>query len=267
MKKVALIGCGSLGTIIAQGILENLGEDYTLAAVMDNRPQVAMDLAHECGCKGCTELSELLAENPAYVVEAAGPEVLREIALPVLRAGADLLPLSVGIFADDIFYLTVKDTAAKLGRRVYIVSGAIGGFDVMQAAMMGGSVTASIANLKAPSALNGAPGLGGKLLPVDREVVVFSGTARQAIEKFPKNVNVAVALALNTIGVDETRTEIRSMPGMENNLHRIIVTGEFGEATIEVASRPSRHNPKSSSMAAYSVLAKLKNLAQPISFC
>jgi len=267
MKKVALVGCGSLGAIIARGILEKLGDDYMLAAVMDNRPQVVQALAHECNCRACSNLAELLVEEPAYVVEAAGSEVLREIALPVLRAGADLLPLSVGVFANEKFYREVNDTAARLGRRVYIVSGAIGGFDLMQAAMIGGSVTACITNLKPPSALNGAPGLGGKLLPEDREELVFSGTARQAIEKFPKNVNVAVALALNTIGVDATRTEIRSVPGMQNNLHRIHLSGEFGAATVEIASRPSHNNPKSSAMAAFRVLAKLKNLAQPISFC
>jgi predicted dinucleotide-utilizing enzyme len=54
--------------------------------------------------------------------------------------------------------------------------------------------------------------------------------------------------------------------GRNINTHRIELEGDFGHAVLEIASNPSAVNPASSDIAAYSVLAKLKNLAEDISF-
>jgi aspartate dehydrogenase len=45
-----------------------------------------------------------------------------------------------------------------------------------------------------------------------KPVAVFSGTAKEAIAKFPKNINVAVTLSLAGLGVDQTRVEILADP-------------------------------------------------------
>lgn len=43
-----------------------------------------------------------------------------------------MIVLSIGAFADKEFYGQVKETAAVHGTRVYIASGAVGGFDVLR---------------------------------------------------------------------------------------------------------------------------------------
>ncbi len=199
MKTVALLGCGNLGRMVAKGVVGGLAGRYRLAAVYDVNPAAADALSAECGCDSCHSLDELLARRPDYVVEATGPAGLTGSAVPVLRAGSDLVILSVGAFADADFYNEVRSVAEQSGRKVYVVSGAIGGFDVMQAATLIGNLTASIANVKGPQALEGAPILEGRTLPDDK-VTVFSGNAKAAIEAFPHNVNVAVALAVATVG-------------------------------------------------------------------
>ena len=43
-------------------------------------------------------------------------------------------------------------------------------------------------------------------------------------------------------------------------MHHVKVTGEFGEATIEVKNHPLKENPKTSALAALSVLSSLERL-------
>ncbi len=261
------MGYGNLGRIISRGVVDGLAGRYLLTAVYDVDPDAADALAAECQCESCRSLEGLLAGRPDYVVEATAPQALMSAAVPVLEAGSDLLVLSIGAFADAAFLDEVRLSAERIGRKVYIVSGAIGGFDVMQAAKLAGPLTARIANVKNPRALDGAPYLRDRNLPDDETVTVFTGNARAAIEAFPKNVNVAVALALATVGADETAVEVISDPGRQLNTHRITLEGTFGRACLEIESAPTPDNPRSSAIAAYSVLAKLKNLDSSISFC
>ena len=95
---------------------------------------------------------------------------------------------------------------------------------------------------------------------------VFSGTAKEAIEYFPKNVNVAVATALATVGVDNTKVVIKSIPNLTSNKHEIQLLGNTMKITVGIESTPSNDNPKSSSLAAYSVIALLKNLVSTIAY-
>lgn len=261
-KKIALIGCGNLGKIIAEGIINDLREDYVLAGVSARRRESAADIcALEPGCVFCEDIGQVMALRPDIVVEAATGAVLKQITLPVLEGGADLIVLSAGAFADEAFFALASRRARELGRRIHIASGAIGGFDVMQSAMACGSVSARILNIKNPAALPE----NDRINPRER-TVLFSGNAVEAIDRFPKNVNVAVALSLATVGPRNTQVEVISDPSLKRNTHRIELEGDFGTAVIEVASTPTKHNPASSQLAAYSVLAKLANLASPVSF-
>ncbi len=260
MKTVSIIGCGSLGAIIAKGIAKGAAGNYSLKAVCDVNRDVAAVLAAQTGCVAAAGVGEVLAGKPDFVVEATSPAALTNIGEDILRAGCNLIPLSIGAFADGDFYNRIEQVANETGRKVYIVSGAIGGLDLMQAMLLMGDLSAAIENTKAPHSLNGAPFLGGRELSEAAEETVFSGNAREAIQGFPKNVNVAVALSLATVGVDDTRVTVRSVPGLEVNRHRITLTGSQCRAEITVESLPSPENPRSSSLAAYSVLARLRNM-------
>ncbi|MCD7906357.1 MAG: DUF108 domain-containing protein, partial [Clostridium sp.] len=114
--------------------------------------------------------------------------------------------------------------------------------------------------------LNGAPYLNGRVLSAEEQERIFEGTARDAISGFPKNVNVAVASALASVGVDQMQVTIDSCPGMEDNVHKIVVENDSVKAVVEISSKPDADNPKSSVMTAWSVVALLDNLASPFQF-
>ena len=262
MKTIAFLGCGTLAAIIAEGIKNDLSGHYSIIAVCDIREEAAKKLAAECGCQPFTDIEEMLKTGPDMVVEAAAGSVLKENAAAILKSGADLVPLSVGAFADPGFYGELSSLAEENGRTVHVPSGAIGGFDLMGAGMAAGCLSASVVTEKPPKALMNSPWFKGS--PDDTEErEVFSGTALEAIEKFPKNVNVAVALGIATVGPDRARVSIRSVPGLPRNRHTITLDGNFGHAAVTIEAAPSS-NPSSSSLAAYSVLALLKKLASPI---
>ena len=111
-----------------------------------------------------------------------------------------------------------------------------------------------------------SPFLKGRDLSQNKIEEVFSGTAKEAIEAFPKNINVAVATALATTGVDNTKVTIRSIPGMKSNRHNIKLIGDTVKVVIEIESIPSSVNPKSSTLAAWSVISLLKRIVAPITF-
>ena len=95
---------------------------------------------------------------------------------------------------------------------------------------------------------------------------MFSGSAEEAIKLFPENINVAVAIALPTNGVADTKVVINSIPNAKSNKHSVKLIGETIRVEVIIESIPSADNPKSSALAAYSVIALLKNLVSPIAF-
>ena len=262
---VALVGFGALGAQIARGIASGAAGDYRLSAVLVRSRSPHTDEAiRQTGARSCTDLTEVIETRPTFVIEAASSDVLRQIAVPCLSANAHVIVLSTGAFADENLLEAAMRAATEHGTRIYLASGAIGGLDLVQSAMVGGEIMAQIRTEKPPAALIGAPGLVQFEAESTEARDVFRGSAREAIERFPQNVNVAVTLALAATGLDQTMVVVRSNPALSRNRHTIELEGAFGRARIEVEASASRDNPKSSALAAYSVLALLKRLASPL---
>lgn len=265
-KRVALIGYGALGKILTGGIREKLNGIYRVSGVWELRMDLVREAIEREGFKAYGSFEELLEDCPDYVVEIASAQAVAAYGTRVLEAGCDLVVTSVGALADDGLYRLLRDAARSSGRKVHLTSGAVGGFDVLKTIAAMGGASGRIENYKAPASLNGAPHLEGRELPEDRQERIFDGTAREAIVGFPKNVNVAVASALASVGVDRMQVTIDSCPGMEDNVHKIVVENHSVTAVVEIASRPDADNPKSSVMTAWSVVALLANLADPVQF-
>ena len=134
---------------------------------------------HGKPCIACATLEELLALKPDYLVESASPAAMRELALPALKNGTSVITLSIGALADETFYREVAETAKANGTRIYIASGATGGFDVLRTASLMGNTTARFFNEKGPNALKGTPVYDDSLQTEQR--TVFSGSAAEAI--------------------------------------------------------------------------------------
>ena len=99
---------------------------------------------------------------------------------------------------------------------------------------------------------------------VNKRTVVYNGNAREAVKKFPRNINVAANLSLAGVGLDKTRVEIVADPVATRISHKILAHGKFGRLRAEVENMPNPRNPGSSYMASLSAIATLKRIIDPI---
>jgi len=263
-KKVGIVGCGHLGSIIAGAFRDGLLPDYELCGYLSRTREKAEKLAADCGGKVCTDLKDLLSLKPDFIAEAASVEAVRQIAVPVLSSGADLILLSIGALSDDSFYAGVLDTAAENGTKIYPASGAVGGFDVLRTVALmsrvsGKELSSCIHTQKGPESLRNTVLFRDALLKPGTECDVFSGNAREAIRLLPTKVNVAVAAALATAGPGKTRVQITSTEGFKGDDHCITAQTDGVKATVDIFS-------STGDIAAFSVISLLQNLASPIVF-
>jgi len=279
-KTVAVIGCGALGALIADGVVHDLAGNWNFSGVLARRMSSAERLTAALGGAAFPDINALLARRPDMVVEAAGAEAARLYAGDILRSGASLILLSAGVLAEEAFARSLKEAAEQGCSVLYVASGAIGGFDVMRTLAfrqrqkkrrgetLGSDevLRARVDNLKGPGSLEGAPFLEGRVLSRDHREIVFEGSAAEAIRGFPKNVNVAVAAAAASAGMEGTAVSIVSDPALKENTHRICINGFGVRAEMEFASLPDPRNPRSSTLSAWSVLALLDELASPVRF-
>jgi len=92
-------------------------------------------------------------------------------------------------------------------------------------------------------------------------MVVFEGTALEAVKAFPKNVNVAGALSIAGIGPVETRVRVIADPRATSNSHEVVAEGAFGRLQTLTENMPSPRNAKSSYLASLSACAELRATA------
>ena len=262
MEKLVIVGCGKLAGIVADAILNGLLPDYELVGVCSRTLAKAESLAdkmcqHGFPCVACDSLESLLALKPKYLVEAASPAAMRELALPALENGTSIVTLSIGALADKAFCQKVKERAKANNARVYIASGATGGFDVLRTASLMGNASARFFNEKGPNALKGTAVYDDTLQTDQR--TVFSGTATEAIRMFPTKVNVTVAASLASVGPDNMQVTMQSTPGFKGDTQRVEIRNEQVHAVIDVYSSTAE-------IAGWSVVNTLINITSPIVF-
>ncbi len=278
-KTVAVLGCGSLGSIVADGVVNDLAASWSLVGVTANNTAHAEALAEKTGCRAWPDTTSMLTAKPDMVVEAAGIDAAREHAEAILSAGSSLILLSCGVLADAGFEERLRAAAEKGGSVLYIPNGAMGGYDILRTLAFrqeqrrrkgeDDALFVRVDNFKNPHSLAGAPALEKRaehILLTDRRESVFMGSAREAIIGFPKNVNVAVGAAAASAGIDDTMVTITSDPDLTENVHRIEASAFGVRASMEFVSMPDSENPRSSTMSAWSVLALLKELGSPLRF-
>ena len=263
-KKLAVIGNGYLAGIIADAWEKGFLEGYRFTGILGRSREKTETLAGRAGCRACFSIEELLEEKPDYVVEAASVEAVKRFGEAVLLGDADFLALSIGAFADEAFYERMKTCAAARGRRIHILSGAVGGFDVLRTvALMSaageGKLEARMRTKKGPASLQGTPIFKEHLMEDEQESRVFAGSAKEAIGLLPTKVNVAIAASLATAGPAHTGMEIYSVPGMVGDDHKITAQAGGVKAVVDIYS-------STAAIAAWSAVERLRNLASPIVF-
>lgn len=224
MKRVGLIGCGTIGGRIAKKIREeNLA---ALAYACDLDAERAAALAPEG--EALTDLAEAARRDVDLVIEAANAEVVRAVALGVLEH-SDFLPFTLTAFHDDAFREAVRARCREAGTRVLVPHGGVLGLDgVFDGRAVIREVT--FKTTKHPRNLG---------LDPDRAGVVYDGPTREACARLPRNVNVHAAFALMGVGFDRQRSIVIADPSSREMRHDITVTGPGIEWRFTIASVPA----------------------------
>jgi aspartate dehydrogenase len=268
--RIGLIGLGTIGKSLAQAVATNMAGNATLEAVLV-RP-VNLDPARvflaDLGLDPVlsSDPEEFFEAGTTLIVEAAGQEAVRLYGSEALMTGRDLLVCATGAFTDDSLFEGLTDLARQYGRRLIIPSGAIGGIDALASAALVGLDEVSIITRKPPIAWAGtAAEEMVDLAGITAEpVCLFEGPAREAVQKFPQNVNVAATLACAGVGLDRTTVRIYADPTINRNFHEIRFSGRSGSFKIEVCGNPSPDNPHTSALTGYSVIKTIRNLTSPV---
>ena len=204
-----------------------------------------------------TTCDAFMAARPDIVVECASQQAVMLHGPDVLAAGVPLVLASVGALADDDVRTSLQRAASRGGTRYLVAPGAIGGLDVLSAARMSGLHDVTYNSRKPPQAWRGT--LAEKEISLEAlsaPEVFFDGTARTAALQYPKNANVAAAIALAGAGFEKTRVRLIADPGITGNIHEIIFDSGCTTVSIRLEGRASPDNPRTSLTAGYS-LARL----------
>jgi len=268
MLGVGLVGCGAIGTVLAHAIDEGKAGDTRLVYVYDlvfnKSEKLSGELSHKPRvAKDFRELIEF--EDIDLIIEAASQDAVRQYAIRTLKAGKDLMIMSVGALVDDKLTSEIRHFTKGLKRKVYIPSGAIAGLDGLKAAAINRIDEVILKTRKPPKGLMGAPYIEEKkidLSTIKEPTIIYEGPAEEACKLFPENVNVAAALSLAGIGPEKTMVQIVADPTIQRNIHEIQVKGEFGRLTVRNENVVSPLNPKTSALAVFSAITTLKKITE-----
>ncbi len=250
-----LIGWGAIGRLV----LERLGGEIQ-ATVLVRRGRIEAARAALPGAAVIIDRLEALNALPPLAVECGGHGAVREHGTAVLSRGAELVVVSTGALADPALFETLKEAAESGGGRLSLVSGAVGGIDALAAAREGGLTKVVYTGRKPPAGWRGtAAETVVDLGRISGPTEVYRGNAGEAARRFPQNANVAATIALAGLGLDATEATLIADPAATGNIHRIEAEGTFGRFSLEFSGKTLPGNPKTSMMAALSVIRAVRN--------
>jgi aspartate dehydrogenase len=248
--KLAVIGAGS----IARWVIDALGRDGLEPAAVIVRGSTP---------EGIDSVRSVAALPPGvtHLLDCAGHSGLAAHGPAALAAGIDVVTLSLGALADEALAADLTAAAEAGGARLHLASGAIGALDALRAGAAGGLAAVRYTGRKPPTGWSSSPAEAVLDLAALTEAAVhFEGSARQAALRYPKNANVAAAVALAGLGFDATQVRLIADPGAAGNTHEVEAEGAFGRFRFEITGATLPGAPASSALAAMSLLAEVRRL-------
>lgn len=251
--RVALLGVGTIGSVIAAALREGRVPGAALVATIDAAGARltsgdAFDIAD-------------LRSHADVVVEAAGQSALAAHGPDFVAAGIDLLALSIGALAD-------PDTRQRLTcgpGRLYLSTGAVGGLDLVRALADDGLLTkVTIRTTKRPTTLVQPwmdEQLRQRLTDASEPVEVLRGRPADIARAFPRSANVAMSTALATGDASVVEAVVVADPTCATTTHEITVDATIGSHRFVIGNHPSQQNPATSAVVPHAVLRALRDLA------
>jgi aspartate dehydrogenase len=260
--KIGLAGYGALGRVVANALLDSkqsYHQNYELVGISEIAdtvlPVTKMDF-------------ETLALQCDLIIECLPSSQVGALLKCVKKAGKDMIMISgAALLIEPELY----EMATSGQGRVMLPAGALAGLDGVWALKAAGAdmiQSATITTTKHPHGLSAAPYVQNNQIDLKNLVapkIIFEGTARDAAAAFPANVNVAATLSMAGLGPDKTRVRVCADPAAQYNSHEIEVIAKTTTIKCKIENRPDPANPKSSTQAAYSILAVLDKLSARLS--
>jgi len=256
--KVAIIGRGAIGQYVRSQLAQ-----YEITEVA----QIVRPGQEAASTPPCISDLRQLPEQPDLIVDCGGHAALVEHGTVALRLGIDVLTVSLGALADPHLEAALTAAAEAGNSRLYLTSGAIGGLDALRGARAGTITKVTYTGRKPPKGWIGSPA--EDVLDLDgltEATAHFTGTARAAALAYPKNANVAAAVALAGIGFDATEVALIADPAATANIHEVYAAGAFGSFHFTISGNGLPENPRSSALAAMSVVSELVERKKRIGF-
>jgi len=244
-KRVGIIGCGAIGSLIAEAV-----EKRTVAIdkliLYDQDPEKAEHLQSSLSVPTTivSNLDSMLKSHPSIIVEAASQEAARECMNSIIGSNIELIVMSVGALLD----------SRLRNKRIHTPSGAIGGLDAISSAALAGIDQVVLTSIKHPNTLD---------MHDQQEKLIYEGTAKEAVRRFPREMNVAATLAL-TVPPDKLLVRVVSNPNISRNAHEIRVKWAYGDMSFKFENEPHPDNPRTSALAAWSAIKLLKDLLDTV---
>ena len=261
MTEVGLLGCGAMGAQIAEAICDKKAGDAVVVALFDQDVSKARSLAEKLpvSVPYFQDLDGFLSTPQLdMVLECASPTAAKLHAEAILEKGKDLLLMSSGALTDSELFQRLGEAAKRSASRFLVPSGALGGIDAIRA-VRHQLEEVSLTTTKTPRALQGAPGFKEwESRDISQPQVIFEGSALEAVQLFPANVNVAATLSLAGVGPKKTKVKVIADPQSPGNVHEIVARGQFGVLNFRMELRPHEQNPRTSALAIFSAIETLR---------
>lgn len=250
-QTVGIAGLGAIGSAVGRALNEGIdGLEWTAASDINPNTEFDIPLVD----------FETLAEQCDIIIEALPPADVPKLAKTVIEKQKTLILISSCAL---LMFPEILKQHELSTSRIIVPSGALLGLDGVKALKNLGIKKSTIASSKPPMGFSGAPyveEMGINLAQIDTKTKIFEGNALEAAKGFPANVNVAATLSLAGIGADNTTVEIWADPEAIGNTHEINVSGEFSHMNATITNTPDPANPKSSMLAAQSIIAALEDI-------
>lgn len=246
---VGIAGMGAIGRTVAKALMDGI-KGYRLTHVSDLNPVEGFELP--------IVDFETLAQECDVIIEALPPKAVTELTEAVFKEGKELILISPSAL---LINPEILEHHERSNSRIIIPSGALAGLDGVSSLKQMRIKSAKIATTKKPAGYEGAPFIiehNINLSSITEKQKLFFGNAIDAAKAFPANINVAATLSFAGIGPEKTQVEVYADPHIAGNTHEIEVIGEFSRINIVVQNEPDPANPKTSMLAAQSIIAILK---------
>jgi len=214
---IGILGFGHIGKYLHSMITSDPNFELKYVYVRSSKPELNDEIQ-------VTDAKDLQSLPVDLCIEAATHEVVGPIGENVL-VSSDLMVLSCSALSFPTIEKQLTDAANKHNHKIWIPHGALLGVDgLLDSQTMLKSV--SISSIKSPKNLDFSFTNHISSNDISQPTLLYEGPTRGLAQMFPRNFNSHVAIALASLGLDETTSKFVADPEINVGRHTITAQGE-----------------------------------------